>query len=104
MGLSAIQSVYASITYMRAIYINYFDWVAVFSGDNSVSIFSYPMFEYLSIMKTLPFQRDENKSRVTVACADGDVSVYSHCAYCSHCKGSAHGKPNRSHASESGAI
>ncbi len=38
-------------------------------------------------MKTLPFQRDEKKSRVTVACADGDISVYSHCAYCRHCKG-----------------
>jgi hypothetical protein len=38
-------------------------------------------------MKTLPFQRDEKKNRITVACADGDVSVYSHCAYCRHCKG-----------------
>jgi hypothetical protein len=38
-------------------------------------------------MKTLPFQRDEKKHRVTVACADGDVSVYSHCAYCRHCTG-----------------
>jgi hypothetical protein len=38
-------------------------------------------------MKTLPFQRDEKKQRVTVACADGDVSVYSHCAYCRHCRG-----------------
>ncbi|HUT37869.1 MAG TPA: hypothetical protein VMW77_01040 [Methanoregula sp.] len=38
-------------------------------------------------MKTLPFQRDEKKNRVTVACADGDISVYSHCAYCRHCKG-----------------
>jgi hypothetical protein len=38
-------------------------------------------------MKTLPFQRDEKKQRVTVACADGDVSVYSHCAYCRHCNG-----------------
>jgi len=26
-------------------------------------------------MKTLPFQRDEKKSRVTVTCADGDISV-----------------------------
>ena len=38
-------------------------------------------------MKTLPFQRDEKKQRVTVACADGDVSVYSHCAYCRYCMG-----------------
>jgi cytochrome c5 len=38
-------------------------------------------------MKTLPFQRDEKKQRVTVACADGDVSVYSHCAYCRFCTG-----------------
>jgi len=45
------------------------------------------MLEYLLIMKTLPFHRDEKKSRVTVGCADGDVSVYSYCAYCTHCKG-----------------
>ncbi len=45
------------------------------------------MPEYLLFMKTLPFQRDEKKSRVTVTCADGDISVYSHCAYCRHCKG-----------------
>ena len=38
-------------------------------------------------MKTLSFERDEKKSRVTVACADGSISVYSHCAYCRHCKG-----------------
>ena len=38
-------------------------------------------------MKTLPFQRDDKKQRVTVACADGDVSVYSHCAYCRFCTG-----------------
>ncbi|MDD1685668.1 MAG: hypothetical protein LUQ43_01745 [Methanoregula sp.] len=38
-------------------------------------------------MKSLPFQRDEKKNRVTVGCADGDVSVYSHCAYCMHCTG-----------------
>ena len=38
-------------------------------------------------MKTLPFQRDEKKNRVTVDCADGVVSVYSHCAYCRHCNG-----------------
>lgn len=45
------------------------------------------MVGYLSSMKTLLFQRDETKSRVTVACADGDISVYSHCAYCLYCKG-----------------
>ena len=38
-------------------------------------------------MKTLPFHRDEKKQRVTVSCADGDVSVYSHCAYCRFCRG-----------------
>ena len=38
-------------------------------------------------MKTLLFQRDEKKNRVTVSCAEGDISVYSHCAYCRHCKG-----------------
>jgi hypothetical protein len=38
-------------------------------------------------MKTLPFDRDEKKNRVVVACADGYVSVYSHCAYCIHCRG-----------------
>jgi hypothetical protein len=45
------------------------------------------MLEYLLTMKTLPFQRDEKKNRVTVTCADGDISVYSHCAYCRFCKG-----------------
>jgi hypothetical protein len=39
------------------------------------------------IMKTLPFQRDEKKNRVTVMCADGEISVHSHCAYCMHCNG-----------------
>lgn len=43
-------------------------------------------------MKTLQFHRDEKKSRVTVACADGEVSVYSHCSYCRHCKGIVVGK------------
>jgi len=38
-------------------------------------------------MKTLPFQRDEKKNRVTVTCADGEISVYSYCAYCRRCKG-----------------
>jgi hypothetical protein len=50
------------------------------------------MLEYLLIMKTLPFQRDEKKNRVSVACADGNISVYSHCAYCRHCKGILVGK------------
>lgn len=43
-------------------------------------------------MKTLEFVRDEKKSRVTVACADGSVSVYSKCAYCRHCTGIVVGK------------
>lgn len=43
-------------------------------------------------MKTLEFHRDEKKGRVTVACADGEVSVYSHCAYCRHCHGIVVGK------------
>lgn len=38
-------------------------------------------------MKSLVFQRDEKKNKVIVTCADKDVSVYSHCAYCRHCKG-----------------
>lgn len=38
-------------------------------------------------MKSLPFQRDEKKNKVVVTCVDGEVSVYSHCAYCRHCKG-----------------
>ena len=43
-------------------------------------------------MKTLEFVRDEKKDRVTVACADGMVSVYSKCAYCKHCTGVVMGK------------
>jgi hypothetical protein len=50
------------------------------------------MLEYLLIMKTLLFHRDEKKNRITVTCADGDISVYSHCAYCRHCKGIWSGK------------
>ena len=38
-------------------------------------------------MKTLPFQRDTTKNRVTVECAGRNVSVYSSCAYCRHCQG-----------------
>ena len=43
-------------------------------------------------MKTLEFVRDEKKSRVTVACADGMVSVSTKCAYCRHCMGIVVGK------------
>ena len=43
-------------------------------------------------MKTLEFVRDEKKDRVTVACADGMVSVSSRCAYCRHCRGVVVGK------------
>ena len=38
-------------------------------------------------MKTLTFLRDEKKNRVAVECAGGQVSVYSHCAYCRNCHG-----------------
>ena len=38
-------------------------------------------------MKTLEFHRDDAKDRVTVACADREVSIYSHCSYCRHCAG-----------------
>lgn len=38
-------------------------------------------------MKTLTIRRDEKKTRAMVDCADGEVSVYRNCAYCSHCKG-----------------
>lgn len=38
-------------------------------------------------MKTLPIHRDESGNRATVECAIGEVSVYSYCAYCVHCKG-----------------
>jgi uncharacterized Ntn-hydrolase superfamily protein len=43
-------------------------------------------------MMTLEFVRDEKKSRVTVACAEGPVSVTSRCAYCRHCTGIVTGK------------
>jgi hypothetical protein len=46
----------------------------------------------LLIMKTLEFVRDEKKGRVTVACAEGMVSVSSKCAYCRHCTGVVVGK------------
>jgi len=72
---------------MRLNYLKYIDWRACFSGENITSASSYPIAEYFFFMKTLPFQRDEKKQRVTVACAQGDVSVYSHCAYCRFCAG-----------------
>lgn len=43
-------------------------------------------------MKTLEFHRDAGKDKVTVACAQGEVSVHSHCAYCRHCAGVRVGK------------
>lgn len=43
-------------------------------------------------MKTLEFHREAKKDRVTVTCADGEVSVHSHCAYCRHCKNILVGK------------
>ena len=43
-------------------------------------------------MKTLEFHRDEKNDRITVSCADGEVSVYSHCEYCRRCKGIVVGK------------
>jgi hypothetical protein len=45
------------------------------------------MLDYLFIMKTVPFIRDSKKNQVLAACAKGNVSVYSFCAYCRHCKG-----------------
>lgn len=38
-------------------------------------------------MKTLPIKRDEKGNRATVECATGEVSVYSYCGYCVHCRG-----------------
>jgi hypothetical protein len=38
-------------------------------------------------MKRLPLSRQEESNQVTVECAEGDVSVYTHCAYCRHCEG-----------------
>ncbi|HNQ34424.1 MAG TPA: hypothetical protein PLG95_02670 [Methanoculleus sp.] len=43
-------------------------------------------------MKTLEFHRDDAKGRVTVVCADREVSVYSYCGYCRHCAGVRVGK------------
>jgi hypothetical protein len=38
-------------------------------------------------MKSLPFQRITGKNNVMVDCSGKPVSVYSACAYCSHCVG-----------------
>ena len=38
-------------------------------------------------MKTLPFHQDEKKQHVSVDCADGQLSVYRYCAFCTHCTG-----------------
>ncbi len=43
-------------------------------------------------MKTLEFHREEKNDRITVTCAEGEVSVYSHCSYCRHCRGIMVGK------------
>lgn len=43
-------------------------------------------------MKILEFHRDDASDRVTVACADREVSVHSHCGYCRHCAGVRVGK------------
>ncbi|KLK89337.1 hypothetical protein SZ63_02650 [Methanoculleus sediminis] len=43
-------------------------------------------------MKILEFHRDDGSDRVTVACADREVSVHSHCGYCRHCAGVRVGK------------
>jgi hypothetical protein len=72
---------------MRRIYLKYFDSAHHSSGDNFYR-YSHIICPSIFIgMKTLPFQRDTAKNRVTVACATGSVSVYSSCAYCRHCQG-----------------
>ncbi|MBO4354778.1 MAG: hypothetical protein IK060_04115 [Methanomicrobium sp.] len=43
-------------------------------------------------MKTLELIRDPVKDKVTVKCADKEVSVYSRCAYCKFCNGVKVGK------------
>jgi hypothetical protein len=56
-------------------------------------------------MKTLEFHRAETGDRVTVTCADGEVSVHSHCGYCRHCTGVHVGKrtiPTPQHQALSG--
>jgi hypothetical protein len=54
-------------------------------------------------MKTLEFIREGRNGRVTVACADGQVSVTSRCAYCRHCIGVVVGK-RVSPAPQKGAL
>jgi hypothetical protein len=43
-------------------------------------------------MKNLALLRNPPSDKVTVQCADGEVSVYTHCAYCTHCSGVRVGK------------
>ncbi len=43
-------------------------------------------------MKILDFFRSPPSDRITVQCADGEVEVHSHCAYCTHCAGVRIGK------------
>jgi len=43
-------------------------------------------------MKHLPLLRNPPSDKVTAQCADGEVSVHSHCAYCTHCTGVRVGK------------
>mgnify|MGYP000891370409 FL=1 len=38
-------------------------------------------------MKTLSMTKDASGNRATVECATGEVSVYTKCAFCEHCKG-----------------
>ncbi|KUG15550.1 hypothetical protein ASZ90_014795 [hydrocarbon metagenome] len=38
-------------------------------------------------MMTREISWDEKRYRATVGCADGTVSVHSHCASCVHCRG-----------------
>jgi hypothetical protein len=65
--------------------------VKIFTARHDIGIMISEAKKSL-IMKTLEFVRDEKKDRVTVACADGMVSVYSKCAYCRHCTGIQVGK------------
>ncbi|MGE5831460.1 MAG: hypothetical protein ACM3X8_00915 [Methanomicrobiales archaeon] len=46
----------------------------------------------ITAMKVLSFSRSPLSERVTVQCADGEVTVHSHCAYCTHCAGVQIGK------------
>jgi hypothetical protein len=57
-----------------------------------IPTFSYLIAGKLTVMKTLTFERDGKKDRVTVICADGSVSVHSKCSFCRHCKGVFIGK------------